>query len=92
MPSQPLLEAARKAPAPVLQIAIPVRLIGAILLGLVAILLVALASWSVDDPSLSYATAKPAANWLGGGGTSRCLAVSTCIAAPKNGRTPASTS
>ena len=65
MPSQPLLEAARKAPAPVLQIVIPVRLIGAVLLGLVAILLVALASWSVDDPSLSYATAKPAANWLG---------------------------
>src|SRR5690606_19811801 len=27
--------------------------------------MVSLASWSVDDPSLSYATAKPAANWLG---------------------------
>eukprot|EP01036_Dinobryon_divergens_P018372 gene18372-25028_t len=24
-----------------------------------------LASWSVDDPSLSYATSKPVANWLG---------------------------
>ena len=65
MPSQPLLEAARPASAPVLQIRIPVRLIGAILLGLVAIVLVALASWSVDDPSLSYATANPAQNWLG---------------------------
>ena len=33
MPSQPLLEAARPASAPVLQIRIPVRLVGAILLG-----------------------------------------------------------
>jgi S-DNA-T family DNA segregation ATPase FtsK/SpoIIIE len=65
MPSQPLLEAARRAPAPVLQIAIPVRLIGGILIAIVAILLVSLASWSVDDPSLSYATTKPAQNWLG---------------------------
>ncbi|UXN71182.1 DNA translocase FtsK [Devosia neptuniae] len=41
------------------------RLVGFVLLGLVAICLAALASWSVDDPSFSYATSKPAANWLG---------------------------
>jgi len=52
-------------PAPVLAIRIPVRLAGFVLLALVAIIIVSMASWSVDDPSLSYATAKPAANWLG---------------------------
>ncbi|WP_224704461.1 DNA translocase FtsK [Devosia aquimaris] len=53
------------APPPALSIRIPVRLAGLILLALVGICLAALASWSVDDPSFSYATAKPAANWLG---------------------------
>jgi S-DNA-T family DNA segregation ATPase FtsK/SpoIIIE len=59
--------AARSAPVPppALAIRIPVRLAGFILLGVVAICLVALASWSVDDPSFSYATAKAPANWLG---------------------------
>ncbi|KQX38983.1 cell division protein FtsK [Devosia sp. Root436] len=52
-------------PPPALAIRIPVRLVGLVLLALVAVCLVALASWSVDDPSFSYATAKPAANWLG---------------------------
>ncbi|MFP9135697.1 DNA translocase FtsK [Devosia sp. XGJD_8] len=52
-------------PPPALAIRIPVRLAGLILLGLVAICLAALASWSVDDPSFSYATAKVPANWLG---------------------------
>ena len=52
-------------PAPVLAIRIPVRLAGFVLLGLVAVIMIAMASWSVDDPSLSYATAKPASNWLG---------------------------
>ena len=53
------------APPPALSIRIPVRVMGLILLGLVAICLVALATWSVDDPSFSYATDKPAENWLG---------------------------
>src|SRR5215217_4716711 len=53
------------APPPALSIRIPVRLVGLVLLGLVAVCLVALASWSVDDPSFSYATDKSPANWLG---------------------------
>ncbi|UXN74232.1 DNA translocase FtsK 4TM domain-containing protein [Devosia sp. A8/3-2] len=53
------------APPPALSIRIPMRLVGFVLLGLVAICLAALASRSVDDPSFSYATSKPAANWLG---------------------------
>jgi DNA segregation ATPase FtsK/SpoIIIE, S-DNA-T family len=67
MPAQPLLEDARSAhdPAPVLAIRIPVRVIGFVVLGLVALLMASLASWSVDDPSFSYATSKPAQNWLG---------------------------
>ncbi|WDR00244.1 DNA translocase FtsK [Devosia sp. J2-20] len=52
-------------PPPALAIRIPVRVAGLLVLALVAICLAALASWSVDDPSFTYATAKPAANWLG---------------------------
>ncbi|MDP3315975.1 MAG: DNA translocase FtsK 4TM domain-containing protein, partial [Devosia sp.] len=69
MPAQHLLEDARpamgNAAPPAIAIRIPVRLIGAMLLGLVAVVLVALASWQVDDPSLSYASGNPAQNWLG---------------------------
>ena len=65
MPAQHLLEDTSRVSAPAIAIRIPVRLIGAIILGLVAILLVALATWSVDDPSFSYASGKPAQNWLG---------------------------
>ncbi|MBU1306055.1 MAG: DNA translocase FtsK [Alphaproteobacteria bacterium] len=43
----------------------PVRVAGLVLLAAVGICLAALASWSVDDPSFSYATAKVPANWLG---------------------------
>ncbi|ODT69466.1 MAG: cell division protein FtsK [Pelagibacterium sp. SCN 63-23] len=46
-------------------IRIPLRLAGMLLLGLCAVLLVSMATWSVDDPSLSLATGKAAANWLG---------------------------
>jgi S-DNA-T family DNA segregation ATPase FtsK/SpoIIIE len=54
------------APAPAaFAIRVPLRLAGAVILGIVAICLVAFASWSVDDPSLSYATEKVADNWLG---------------------------
>jgi S-DNA-T family DNA segregation ATPase FtsK/SpoIIIE len=69
MPAQHLLEDARhsvgNAAPPAIAIRIPVRLIGAMLLGLVALVLISLASWQVDDPSLSYASGNPARNWLG---------------------------
>ena len=52
-------------PPPAIAIRIPLRLAGMLLLALCAIVLVSLASWSVDDPSLSLATAKTPANWLG---------------------------
>ncbi|RYI14848.1 MAG: hypothetical protein EON48_11565, partial [Acetobacteraceae bacterium] len=69
MPAQHLLEDARhtvgNAAPPAIAIRIPVRLIGAVLLGLVALVLLALASWQVDDPSLSYASGNPVKNWLG---------------------------
>jgi S-DNA-T family DNA segregation ATPase FtsK/SpoIIIE len=69
MPAQHLLEDARHdvghAAPSAIAIRIPVRLIGAILLGLVALVLLALASWQVDDPSLSYASGNPVRNWLG---------------------------
>lgn len=53
------------APPPAIAIRIPLRIAGLVLLGLSAVVLASLASWSVDDPSLSLATAKKAANWLG---------------------------
>ncbi|MBK8084578.1 MAG: DNA translocase FtsK [Devosia sp.] len=65
MPAQHLLDDARRETAPAIAIRIPVRLIGAIVLALVALALVALATWSVDDPSFSYASGAPARNWLG---------------------------
>ncbi len=63
MPARPLIE--DQTPAPAIAISIPVRLIGMAGLGVVALMMAALASWSVDDPSLSYATSHPASNWLG---------------------------
>ena len=57
--------AAMPKPAPVIAIRIPLRIAGMVLFGVVAILLLSLRSWSVDDPSLSYATGKVAENWLG---------------------------
>jgi DNA segregation ATPase FtsK/SpoIIIE, S-DNA-T family len=55
----------RHTAAPVVSIAIPLRLVGLVIAALCLLALVALASWSVDDPSLSYASDKPVANWLG---------------------------
>lgn len=52
-------------PPPAIAIRIPLRLAGTIVLAMVAVLLVSMASWSVDDPSLSFATSKVPANWLG---------------------------
>jgi S-DNA-T family DNA segregation ATPase FtsK/SpoIIIE len=65
MPAQHLIEDARRSPAPVIAIRIPFRLLGAIVLALVAVALISLATWSVDDPSFSYASGQPAKNWLG---------------------------
>jgi S-DNA-T family DNA segregation ATPase FtsK/SpoIIIE len=58
-------QAKAPVPPPALSIRIPVRVVGMVLLAVVAISLVAMASWSVDDPSFSYATSKVPANWLG---------------------------
>ncbi len=57
--------ASAPVPPPAIAIRIPLRIAGLMILGLCAILLAAMASWSVDDPSLSLATAKTPANWLG---------------------------
>ena len=57
--------AAAPMPPPAIAIRIPLRVAGLIVLGICAILLASLASWSVDDPSLSLATSKSPANWLG---------------------------
>ncbi len=65
MPARPLLEDHSSSPAPAIAITIPLRLVGLILLGFVAVVMVSLASWNVDDPSFSYATSTPARNWLG---------------------------
>jgi S-DNA-T family DNA segregation ATPase FtsK/SpoIIIE len=65
MPAQPLLDERSTDPVPVLSIRIPVRAMGLALLALVGAAMAALMSWSVDDPSFSYATTEPARNWLG---------------------------
>jgi S-DNA-T family DNA segregation ATPase FtsK/SpoIIIE len=69
MPAQHLIEDARQnasgASSPAIAITIPLRVMGAVLLGLVALTLLSLATWSVDDPSFSYASGNPAKNWLG---------------------------
>jgi S-DNA-T family DNA segregation ATPase FtsK/SpoIIIE len=67
VPQRSRAGAARTAPLPppALSIRVPVRVVGLVLLGLVGVCLAALASWSVDDPSFSYATDKSPANWLG---------------------------
>lgn len=46
-------------------VSIPLRLIGILCLLFTAISIMALMSWSVNDPSLSYATSSPVNNWLG---------------------------
>jgi S-DNA-T family DNA segregation ATPase FtsK/SpoIIIE len=63
--SSPLLEDLSRQRAPAIAIHIPLRLIGIVLALFIAALLLALSSWSVNDPSLSYATSKHPANWLG---------------------------
>ena len=65
MPAQHLVEAPVQTPQPVVAIRIPVRMLGIVTLGLVAIVLVSLATWHVDDPSFSYASDQPARNLLG---------------------------
>ena len=46
-------------------IRIPARVIGSIICLLVLLTLLALVSWSVNDPSFSYASSEPVQNWLG---------------------------
>ncbi len=65
MSAQHLLEDVHRDPAPAIAIRIPLRAIGLVLLLLVALVLLSLASWQVDDPSFSYASGEPARNWLG---------------------------
>jgi len=62
--SSPLLDDPEND-TPAFAIHIPARLAGFALVALVLFVLAALASWSVDDPSLSFATDKAPANWLG---------------------------
>ncbi|MCF6325844.1 MAG: DNA translocase FtsK [Devosiaceae bacterium] len=45
-------------------IKIPLRLIGFLILGAIVLAFVSYATWSVDDPSFSYATDKQPSNWL----------------------------
>ncbi len=45
-------------------IKIPLRLIGFLILGAIALAFISYATWSVDDPSFSYATDKQPSNWL----------------------------
>ena len=63
--STPLLEDVSRERAPAIAIHIPLRLIGILLALFIAALLLALSSWSVNDPSLSYATTRRVQNWLG---------------------------
>jgi len=65
MPAQHLVEAPAHTPQPVVAIRIPVRMLGIVTLGLVAIVLISLATWHVDDPSFSYASDQPARNLFG---------------------------
>src|SRR5690606_20707828 len=65
VPPRSARASAPPAPPPAIAIRIPLRLAGIVLLVLSGVLLVAFASWSVDDPSLSFATDKSPANWLG---------------------------
>jgi len=45
-------------------IKIPLRLIGFLILGAIVLAFISYATWSVDDPSFSYATDKQPSNWL----------------------------
>jgi DNA segregation ATPase FtsK/SpoIIIE, S-DNA-T family len=63
--AKPRARIAAPTPPKAIAIHIPLRVVGLVVLAAVGICLAALASWSVDDPSFSYATAKAPANWLG---------------------------
>ncbi len=72
MPANPIIVADQNdtppaKPSGFVAIKIPLRLIGIFLLLLVTLSFAAFVSWSVDDPSLSYASAidKSPSNWLG---------------------------
>jgi len=63
--STPLIENISREQAPAIAIRIPLRLVGLLVAAFVAVMLLALSSWSVNDPSLSYATTARPKNWLG---------------------------
>ncbi|HHG90995.1 MAG TPA: DNA translocase FtsK [Devosia sp.] len=51
--------------APFVSVRIPLRLIGIVILLVILFFLLAFSSWSINDPSLSYATDTPVQNWMG---------------------------
>ena len=61
-------------------------LVGTALIGGTAAVAVALATWTVDDPSLSYAVAKPVSNALGLPGAIIADATGKCYWVDKQGQ------
>lgn len=64
----PIYDTPHQAEANV-SIRVPARLVGVIISGLVFLTLISLATWSVNDPSFSYASNNPVQNWLGFSGS-----------------------
>ena len=70
MPSNPIITAdpiieKEEKTTSFVAIKIPLRLIGTLILLAVIFSFAAFSSWSVDDPSLSFATDKSPSNWMG---------------------------
>jgi S-DNA-T family DNA segregation ATPase FtsK/SpoIIIE len=64
MPTSTALEKQEKRDAAI-AVKIPLRLMGILSLCAIALVFLALMSWSVNDPSLSFASDSPISNWLG---------------------------
>ncbi|WP_424983377.1 DNA translocase FtsK 4TM domain-containing protein [Maritalea sp. S77] len=64
MPSSTAIEKQEKRDAAI-AVKIPLRLMGILSLCAIALVFLALMSWSVNDPSLSFASDSPVSNWLG---------------------------
>ncbi|WP_084634216.1 DNA translocase FtsK [Maritalea myrionectae] len=64
MPTSTAIEKKEKRDAAI-AVKIPLRLMGILSLCALAIIFLALMSWSVNDPSLSFASDSPVSNWLG---------------------------
>jgi len=70
MATNPIITSGRTSgpqvePQTFVAVKIPLRLIGALLMILVILSYLAFASWSANDPSLSFASDVPPSNWLG---------------------------